>query len=264
MLENKHCSVNGVNIHYVQGPQTGPPVVLLHGLSDCWQTFLMLIPFLYPYYTLYAPDLRGHGSSDRADSYRIVDYAGDIKELVEKLFDRPVSLVGHSLGAAAALWLAAVCPEKCRSLVLIDPFVFKDIVHDEAFLSYFSGCRAVLKNHSELHDIAEAMKETGALAKKRALDLSRLDIKTIDSVMDKEVFHGFHLQELLSAVTCPVLILRGNPDREGHITTAKADYLHQGLRDCAAEYLETASHVVHLDEPVKTAQFILYFLAALY
>lgn len=263
MLQSKEYNVNDIKLHYVQGPQNGPPVMLLHGLSDCWQTFLMQIPFLYPYYTLYAPDLRGHGDSGRADSYKIVDYADDIKKLLDMLFQQPVSLIGHSLGAAIALYLAAMHPEKCKSVTLIDPFVFEDIVHDKDFRSYFSGCLSVLEKHRELYDIAAAMKETGALAKKRALDLSRLDIKTINSVLDKHVFNGFHLQELLPSVSCPVLLLRGNPELEGHITKAKADYLRQGLRDCAAEYLETASHVVHLDEPVKTAQFILYFLAAL-
>ncbi len=263
MLQSKHCDVNGIKLHYVQGPQNGPPVVLLHGLTDCWQTFLTLVPFLYPYYTLYAPDLRGHGRSAHCQDYKIIDYAADIQVFLTKTFKEPVSLIGHSLGAAVSLYLAAANPRMCRSITLIDPFVFKDIVYDKAFLSYFSGCLQVISQHNNLENIFKAIKETGALAKKRALDLSRLDKKTITSVLDKHVFTGFKLDELLVKVHCPVLLLRGNPELEGHITEAKADYLQKGLRDCAVEYLETASHVVHLDQPIKTAQYILYFLAAL-
>ncbi|MBN1799758.1 MAG: alpha/beta hydrolase [Spirochaetales bacterium] len=263
MLQSKQCNVNGIRLHYVQGPRNGPPVVLVHGLSDCWQTFLTLIPFLYPYYTIYAPDLRGHGSSDRTDSYKILDYAGDIRELLSRLFDEPVCLIGHSLGAAIALYLAATHPEKCKSVTLIDPFVFDDIVHDENFRSYFTGCLEAVTKHNDVLSLFNAIKETGALAKKRALDLFRLDKGTITAVLEKRVFQGFELQRLLPAVSCPALLLRGNPDREGHITEAKADCLQKNLKDCAVEYLETASHVVHLDEPMKTAQYILFFLAAL-
>ncbi len=263
MLTHRYFEYNGRKLHYVESPGNGLPLLLLHGLSDCWRTFLQLIPSLYPYYTIYAPDLRGHGLSSAAGEYKIKDYAADIREFLVHLGREPVSIIGHSLGAAIALCLAAESPEKCKSITLIDPFVFEDIVYDDAFRSYFLGCFEVLTKDLDLSGISRCLKEKGALAKKRALDLFRLDKKTITVVLDKLVFSGFNLNELLPKVNCPVLLLRGNPEREGHITEEKASYLQNGLKDCSVEYLDMASHVVHLDEPVKTAQFILFFLASL-
>jgi pimeloyl-ACP methyl ester carboxylesterase len=263
MLTDMYFELGGRKFHYMRGAENGPPLLLLHGLSDCWRTFLQLIPSLYPYYTIYAPDLRGHGQSDPAAGYGIMDYAADMGEFLACLGGEPVSIIGHSLGAAIALCLAAESPEKSKSITLIDPFVFEDIVHDDAFRSYFLGCLEVLTQDLDLAGISRCLKEKGALAKKRALDLFRLDKKTITAVLDKLVFSGFNLDELLPKVNCPVLLLRGNPEREGHITEEKAAYLQNGLKDCSVEYLDTASHVVHLDEPVKTAQFILFFLASL-
>jgi pimeloyl-ACP methyl ester carboxylesterase len=263
MFTDRYFEHNTTRLHYVEGPQNGPPLVLLHGLSDCWQAFLQLVPFLYPYYTVYAPDLRGHGLSSAAGAYRITDYAADIRAFLDHLGEEPVSLIGHSLGAAVALLLAAESPVNCKSITLIDPFVFADIVHDDDFRSYFIGCLEVLKDGRDPAVLSHSLKEQGALARKRALDLSRLDKKTITAVLDKQVFEGFNLEELMPGVDCPVLLLRGNPEREGHISAEKAAILQTGLKDCSVEYLETASHVVHLDEPVKTAQFILFFLASL-
>ena len=60
---------------------------------------MSLIPLLCPYYTIYALDLRGHGKSYRTENYKIIDYVYDIESFLIELFDKPVSLIGHSIGA---------------------------------------------------------------------------------------------------------------------------------------------------------------------
>jgi pimeloyl-ACP methyl ester carboxylesterase len=51
-----------VTLNYAEGEAYGPPLVLLHGGSACWQSVLPLIPDLRQGWHVYAPDLRGHGS----------------------------------------------------------------------------------------------------------------------------------------------------------------------------------------------------------
>lgn len=263
MLNDNQFNCNNIKLHYVKGPDNGPPVILLHGLSDRWQTYLSLIPLLYPYYTIYALDLRGHGKSYRTENYKIIDYVYDIESFLMELFDKPVSLIGHSIGAAISLVIGAKHPKKCRSISLIEPFIFKNKLDDKVFCDYFNGCLNICKQFEDINTIYKNIKETGALAKKRAVDLFQLDKKTIITVLDKTVFDGFNLDELLSKIVCPVLVLRGNPELEGFITEEKADYLKEKINDCVIEYLEKSSHVVHVDQPLKTAQYLLNFLASI-
>jgi esterase len=66
-----------------------------------------------------AVDLRGHGASDWPGTYSIEMMANDVRGLLARL-DRPVDLVGHSLGGLVAWWVAAVDHGLVRRLVLED------------------------------------------------------------------------------------------------------------------------------------------------
>ncbi len=262
MLTSNQFIYNNIKLHYMEGPENGPPVILLHGLSDSWTTYLNFIPFLLPYYTVYVPDLRGHGGSYRAEDYKILDYVYDIELFLTELFSVPVSLIGHSLGAAVSLVIAARCPEKCRSISLIEPFVYRDRIDDKEFRKYFKGCLEVCEKYKDIDSISKNLKETGVMARKRAADFLKLDKKTIIAALDGTVFDDFNLDELLSKVVCPVLVLRGNPELDGHITKEKADHLKKRISNCVIEYLEKSSHVVHIDQPFKAVQYLLTFLAS--
>ena len=65
-----------------------------------------------------AVDLRGHGRSGRSDAYRLDDFAADIGRVVDELRLSRFDLVGHSLGAHAALRYAMTSPARVRRLVL--------------------------------------------------------------------------------------------------------------------------------------------------
>jgi len=262
ILTSNQFDHNNVRLHYMKSQESGPPVVLLHGLSDSWRTYLSFIPFISSCYTVYVPDLRGHGKSYRAESYTILDYTYDIELFLTELFSEPVSLIGHSLGAAISLVIAARRPEKCRSISLIEPFIFKDRLDDKKSRKYFKGCLEVCTKYSDIDSISKNIKETGTLARKRASDFLKLDKKTIKTVLDRTIFNGFNLGELLSKIVCPVLVLRGNPKLDAFITEEKADYLKRMISNCVIEYLEKSSHVVHVDQPFKAVQYLLDFLAS--
>jgi pimeloyl-ACP methyl ester carboxylesterase len=77
-------------------------------------------PLLPQRYEILAPDLRGHGESAPADSYRFADYAGDLAELVSGLGGRPCVLVGHSMGGYIALTAAAMGLMRPAGLFIAD------------------------------------------------------------------------------------------------------------------------------------------------
>jgi len=70
----------GPRLQYVeQGDRSGVPMVLLHGYSDSWRSFELVLPHLPPEVRAFAVTLRGHGDAARpADGYRPRDFAADI------------------------------------------------------------------------------------------------------------------------------------------------------------------------------------------
>lgn len=102
----------------------GPLVVLVPGMGDLRSTFRSLAPPLRDAgYRVASTDLRGQGDSDATfDSYGDPETAGDVIALLEELGGQAV-IVGNSMGAAAAVIVAAERPEIVRGIVLIGPFV---------------------------------------------------------------------------------------------------------------------------------------------
>ena len=82
---------------------SGPVHVgLVHGLGGSGATWKPLIDRMLAdgRYTVIAVDLRGHGSSDRATSYTLDDFADDVAENLPRGLD---SIIGHSLGGPVLL-----------------------------------------------------------------------------------------------------------------------------------------------------------------
>lgn len=100
---------------------SGPPLVLLHGVSLSAAAWAPLLPALSGWRVL-AVDLPGHGLSD-PDSYRSGQVRRRARELIDDIFDAlgldEVSVVGHSLGGMLALWYAAAGTKRISGLVAI-------------------------------------------------------------------------------------------------------------------------------------------------
>ncbi|NMO00177.1 alpha/beta hydrolase [Gordonia sp. TBRC 11910] len=99
---------------------TGPVVVLIHGIGDNSSTWDEIIALLAPNHTVIAPDLLGHGLSDkpRAD-YSVAAFANGVRDLLWVLgYDR-VTVVGHSLGGGVAMQFCYQFPRMVSRLVLV-------------------------------------------------------------------------------------------------------------------------------------------------
>ena len=102
MKSHRITGGGGVGLHVVEtGNPRGRPIVFLHGFSQCWlQWSRQLQSDLADDYRLIAPDLRGHGLSDKPrDGYGDARlWADDVNAIIEGLdLDRPV-LSGWSYG----------------------------------------------------------------------------------------------------------------------------------------------------------------------
>ncbi len=121
---SRYVTVAGHRLHYyVTGPETGRPVVLVHGLGGRCEDWRNLAPYLvHAGFRVYMPDLPGYGRSDRpADfSYSIPDEAQAVAGFMDALDLKQVELGGWSMGGWIAQYLAASHPERITRLVLFD------------------------------------------------------------------------------------------------------------------------------------------------
>lgn len=78
-----------------------------------------------------APDLPGHGQSPDWQP-GTVDFHTTVTREVASLIQRPLDLIGHSMGATVALRIAIAAPEAVRSLTLIEPVLFAAAPHPES------------------------------------------------------------------------------------------------------------------------------------
>jgi pimeloyl-ACP methyl ester carboxylesterase len=98
----------------------GPALLLLHGIGNDCQTWAAVIDRLAETHTVIAPDLLGHGNSDKPrGDYSIAAYANGMRDLLSVLDIEQATVVGHSLGGGIALQFAYQFPERCQCLALV-------------------------------------------------------------------------------------------------------------------------------------------------
>lgn len=118
--------IRGIDLHCrVWGPTGAPRLVLLHGSQDVSASWQFTVDALPDDWEVVAPDWRGNGLSgwSGADAYWYPDYLGDLDALLAHWSpDRPVRLVGHSMGAAIGALYAGVRPDRVARFVNVDGF----------------------------------------------------------------------------------------------------------------------------------------------
>ena len=117
--EVQYVTIHGHRRAFVKAG-SGPVILLLHGLGCDHTTWEPVIDTLARRYTVIAPDLLGHGASDkpRAD-YSVGGYANGMRDLLTVLGIDKVTVVGHSFGGGVAMQFAYQFPERTERLVLV-------------------------------------------------------------------------------------------------------------------------------------------------
>lgn len=109
------------------GPESGRPVLCLHGWADNCGTFKTLIPLLPKECRYVAVDMPGHGfSSHRPPGvfYSFSTYVADVRRVVEDLQWTKFSIMGHSMGGNISGMFSALFPEMVEAVILLDAFGF--------------------------------------------------------------------------------------------------------------------------------------------
>ncbi|GAC1432008.1 MAG: alpha/beta hydrolase [Terriglobales bacterium] len=266
----------GVNLNFAEGPDTGPPLLLLHGVGRNWQDFAPVIPGLGKKHHIFAVDFRGHGRSGHvASGYDVPQYSEDIVHFLRDRIKLPVAIFGHSLGGSVAIWIAAYHPSLVTAIIVGDSALSPERFESSIYPKLFA----------ELHDIAVAGGPVTSIAEKLGgielkipgiHELIRIgDFPGNDSEylqwwaqclkqVDPEVFfaarNGSFLrasdqERVLRMIQCPVMLLQANPDLDGLMSDDDVKRAMSWLANPSHVYCPTLGHALHQQqaEPVLRA-----------
>jgi pimeloyl-ACP methyl ester carboxylesterase len=238
----------------------GPPLVLLHGLGVSGQVWQGIGRLLVPKARLIAPDLRGHGESDKPSAgYLSRDYVGDIAALLAQEPSRPLAVLGHSLGAVVAAQLAAERPELVSKLVLVDPPFDADRPRDP--IQQVERLR-----HAEPGDLErELMRRESGMGELYAKALAGLYRTASDGAFQAvlRAERGFpSIAALLPGIQIETLVIAADPALDAALGEEAAKRVAEVLPKGRLLTIPGARHAVHASKPREFAEAVLGFLAA--
>lgn len=265
------------------GSASDTPWVLLHGFQDCADTFQFLVDELPSEWSFIALDWRGFGGSAHAGGpYWFPDYLADLDALLETLSpDKPVRLIGHSMGGNIAGLYAGLRPHRVSALVSLEGFGLKRVASEQAPDRYIEWMDAVREGPREARydspDVLAAAlrRRHPRLTAERAQFIARAWTRPLEAGGCALAFDPWHrlvnpvLYRREEAEACwrrveaPVLLLLGSEseyrrrlEADGDIESFKRCFRHLLVHD-----LEGVGHLLHHEDPRRVATHIRDFAA---
>jgi len=253
---------------------SGEPLVCLHGFTDTWRTWELVLPALERRHDVLAVTLAGHAGGPPLQGEAL---GAAVADAVQQAMDAAgfdlAHLVGNSLGGYLALVLAA--RGRARSVVALAPaggWARGDESYKDT-LRYFARSQKTLK--------ATAPHAEALLARPEGRRLATRDIVTnfehippdllvhmlrgaarcpgVAALIANALRGGWPLQP--ERIACPVRVVWGTADRILPWPSAAARYREEWLPHADWVELDGIGHCPQLDPPLETAQLILGFTA---
>ena len=282
MLTQKTFRGSSVSLNYMEGPEGGPALLLLHGLTQGWRAFAQLMPQLTQTHHVFAPDLRGHGESGHLKGgYRGEDYGDDILEFIDKVVNGPVIIFGHSLGGMIGVWAAGCRPERVRALIVGDSKLFLRDLNGSMYGEMFEKTLAILRQGQDYEHLRGAVAEMilhspvyGEVPMKMlpgcdeayiaawARSLSHVDPETIEMTLDGRAAENWRPQEFLGKVKCPTLLLQADPKMGGLMTDEGVQRARTLLADVYHVQIKRIGHSLQMSEAAPVLRAVTNFLNA--
>ncbi len=272
MLPEKLFNTGEIVLNYIEGPKSGPPVVMLHGLTGRYQTWGPFTQRLMVQWHVFACDLRGHGKSGRAPGqYQLVDFGRDIVVFLRGCFTEPAVLVGVSLGAMTALEVACRAPKLVRALVLLDPplymrnqplaantwvqhiiqFVYEALKPPQSYETILARCRA------------ESPTLDDAFIQDQADQFNHVDVGTVTACLQAPVGLDGDLEGVLQSITAPTLLIHGDWDHNAAVRDEDATYFKALIPQATIIKIPNGSHNFLFEQTDLTLEHMQNFLKSI-
>jgi pimeloyl-ACP methyl ester carboxylesterase len=258
---------------------SGPAILLIHGIGDNSTTWSSVQSTLAQRFTVIAPDLLGHGKSDkpRAD-YSVAAYANGMRDLLSVLDIERVTVVGHSLGGGVAMQFAYQFPQLVDRLILVGAGgVTKDVNFALRIASLPMGTEALALLRLPLvlpalqamgrvaglaigrtgvgHDLPEMLRILKALPEPTA---SSAFARTLRAVVDWRGQVVTMLDRCYLTESVPVQLIWGS--RDSVIPVSHAQLAHAAMPGSRLEIFDKAGHFPFHDDPDRFVEIVERFI----
>ncbi|MCA1038494.1 alpha/beta hydrolase [Bacillus infantis] len=291
MKEEKILLPNGISMNVVHSLSEKPAILFLHFSGGTWQAWHGVIPHFSAEYSVIAPDIRGHGKSEKPESgYHIDEMAEDIILLLNGLGIECCHIIGSSMGAEVGLSIAASHPEMVKSLVcegglydrwgeysLIDGTKEEaDIERTELLASIINEEELVFSSAEEYLSSMEKEFKEAEIWNRHAEAFSRSTMEQrgkgqFANRFKKNVLAGFisscwdiRLEDYYRKMSCPVLFLPSQEESEDRLAEKSIKHFSSLLREYYKIYIPNSLHAyVWLQFPFQAAEAVKSFYKSL-
>jgi len=250
-------------------------MVCIHGFTDTWRTWDLVLPALERRHDVLAPTLLGHagaaGGSNSLGAMSDALLVDALEQAMDEAGFETAHIVGNSLGGYLSLKLAE--RGRARTVTALAP-AGGWAVGDESYretLAYFGTMQELLKSAAP-H--AEALLSSTE-GRRRATEFSTTNFEHIPvellahqmrgvvacealaPLVDYALSEGWHVDA--ERIACPVRIVWGTADRLLPWPSAAARYREDWLPNADWVVLDGIGHCPQLDVPLETAELILGF-----
>jgi pimeloyl-ACP methyl ester carboxylesterase len=265
----KTMTLHGDRVAY-RDEGRGEVVLLIHGMGGSSKTWSGVIPLLAKSYRVIAPDLLGHGQSDKPrGDYSVGAFAVSLRDLLDELGITRVTVVGHSLGGGVAMQFAHQHPQYCDRIALISSGGFGGDVGRVLRLLSLPGSEFVLPMIASrpavaagnaLRALAGSAHRFNARPALSNRDHRRAFLRTLRSVVDFRGQAVSALNRLCFSGDLPALIISGDQDRVIPVEHARA--AHATMPNSRLHVLSGVRHHPPTEAPERVADLIGQFMTA--
>jgi pimeloyl-ACP methyl ester carboxylesterase len=247
---------------------SGPPLVCLHGFTDTWRTWELVLPALERRHDVLAPTLPGHAGGPTLGEATDTALADAVEQAMDEAGLPRAHLVGNSMGGYLGLLLAA--RGRAESLVAFAPGGGWGL-GDESYRETLAFFRSMHEQVQQAAPHADAI-AASPNGRRRATEFIAVRYEHIPpeliahliagaagceatpALIEHGLEHGWHVDA--EKITCPVRIVWGAEDRILPWPRAAVRYREQ-LPQADWVVLDGVGHCPQLDVPLEAAQLIL-------
>jgi 3-oxoadipate enol-lactonase len=260
-IVRRSATLDGRRVSYLWRDGEAPTLVFIHGSGVSARYWSNQLRGLADTARVLALDLPGHGESEDAPAPSLVDYADVTARVIDALDAWPVIAVGHSLGAAVAMALAAGRATGVRGLVLLSGCARLPAVPTSTqwlWASLPASLRRVLFFVTAKNVLFAA----GASRAAVALGMHELrGCRTRTLAIDVGIARSMDLTELAAGLRVPALILCGSHDRV--TPPAASRHLHATIAGSRLSLVDGAGHMLLIEAPNVVNQEIATFVGSI-